>query len=79
MKSSLESLTPKEKKALALIYGTDGYKALERVHELEKHGLGQDALVAPTMEAVNYLKGRAFQSKFLLSLIKDCFKQTEKS
>lgn len=74
MKSTLDKLSSKEREALARLYETDGYAALKRLHQLEIAGLGQDALVASSMEAKEFLHGRAHQSKVLVELIREAYK-----
>jgi hypothetical protein len=78
MKSTLEQLTSKEKDALARLYETEGYKVLKKIHDLEIRGLGKDALDAPSMETLHFLRGRAQQSTITLKLIRDLFKKSNK-
>jgi len=79
MKSVLDSLSAKEKEALALLYDTEGYTALKKLHRLSVQGLGKDALAAPDLETVRFLAGRARQSKITLDLIREIYLQVNKS
>lgn len=76
MKSTLEQLSAKEREALARLCDTDGYKVLKKIHELELIGLGKDALGASNMEEVNFLRGRAHQSKVTIELIRAEYKKS---
>lgn len=78
MKSTLDQLTKNEKEALARWYESDGYKALKRLRDLELVGMGADALAAPSMEQVSYLKGRAFQWKAVVEVIHHIYKESQK-
>lgn len=78
MKSTLDQLSPKDKEDLALLYDSDGYQALKKLNKLEQIGLGADALMATTMEDVKYLKGRSYQWKVIIQIIRDIYKQVNK-
>lgn len=79
MKSTVEQLTPKDRKALALFYETDAYNALKRFAELEVSALGVDALSQTEITQVHYLRGRATWASELCKLIREIYKTTEKS
>lgn len=79
MKSTVEQLSPKDKKALALFYETDAYSALKHFAELEITALGVDALIQTEITQVHYLRGRASWANELCILIRKISKETEKS
>lgn len=79
MKSTVEQLSPKDRKALALFYQTDAYNALVHFAELEITTLGVDALSQTEITQVHYLRGRAAWAKELCILIRKISKETEKS
>jgi hypothetical protein len=74
MKSTLEKLSKNEKAALAHLYGTDGFKALERFCELDTIGIGRDALVAQDMNRVSFLKGQVYMLEHIPALIRELHK-----
>lgn len=78
MKSTVEALSGKERDALALFYGTDAFQAFRRLCQIEIEGLGKDALAATTMDAVNFLKGRASFAKELPKLLEEIYKENKK-
>jgi len=71
----MDQLSPIEKEALALFYETDAYKALDKFCKLDVVGLGRDALVAPSMEQVMYLKGKAYMAEHIPKLIRQLYKE----
>lgn len=78
MRSTIDQLSPAEKKALALWYDTASYKALLHLAELEVQGLAADALIAPNMEQVRYLHGRSSWAADIFKLVKELYKQSNK-
>lgn len=78
MKSTLDQLTDSEREALAHFYELPGYKALVKLHNLELVGLGKDALASPDFENVQYLRGRAHQSKVNVEIIREVYKAVNK-
>lgn len=71
-------MSHKDREALARLYGTDGFKALEKFCELDVLGLGRDALVATDMNRVSFLKGEAYILEHLPQLIHQLYKEMDK-
>jgi hypothetical protein len=78
MKSTIDLLSQKDREALASFHGSDAFNALKKLHDATVIGLGKDALIAQTLEEVKFLNGRAYQSKVILSLIKEIHKLVDK-
>ena len=75
MKSTLDGLNISEKKALAHWYGTDSYKALEKLAKLEVEGLAADALKATSMEEIRRLQGRSSWAVDIFKLLRQLHKE----
>lgn len=78
MKDSVQQLTPKEREALALWYDSASYKALLRLAEVDVAGLAADALNAPNLEQVKYLKGRADWAVDIFKLLQENYRKSQK-
>lgn len=74
-KSTIDQLTLNEKKALAHWYGTDTYKALEKLARAEVAALGEDALAATDIEHLRRLQGRAAWAVDFFRLLKLIYTQ----
>lgn len=79
MKSTVEQLSAKDRKALALFYDTDAYNALKHFAELEITSLGKDALGQTDITQVHYFRGRAAWASELCKLIRQISKETDKN
>lgn len=79
MKSTLDSLTPNDKEALAHLYELPGYKALVKLCNLEIKGLAADCLASQNMEMVKYLSGQATMAAKLPKLIRQLYKEKDES
>ena len=78
MKSTIELLSPTDRKALALFYGTPAYAALERLVKLERLELAKDAIEQTDILIVRYLHGGSVNLQKILRTVKDIHKSTEK-
>ena len=78
MKSTQDSLSHKEKEALALFYDTDAYRALVHIRDIEVSGLGADAILSDTQERTNYIRGQVVWANNLIKMIEDLYKQSQK-
>lgn len=79
MKSTQDSLSQKEKEALALFYDSDAHRALIHIRDVEVSGLAADALLADSQERTMYLRGQTVWANNLLKMIEDIYKQSQKS
>lgn len=78
MKSTVEQLTPKDRKLLALFYETDTYASLKRLCELERVQLAKDAIDLRDIADVRYYSGQAASLKKLFGTLKDNYKSIDK-
>lgn len=78
MKSVFDDLTIQERKALAHLYETDGYKALKKAMEVLRVNAATHALDAPTFEEVKHLQGQAHGLKQLHQNLKELHKSLSK-
>lgn len=78
MKSTQDSLSPKEKEALALFYDSAAHRALIHIRDIEVSGLAADALLSDTQERTMYLRGQTVWANQLLKMIEDIYKQSQK-
>lgn len=76
MKSTVEQLTPKDRKTLSTFYETDTYAALKRLCELERDELARDAIEQRDIAEVRYMHGQAMSLKKLFQTIKDLNKKS---
>lgn len=79
MRSSVEQLSIGEQRALAQLYGTDGYKALVHLCKLEVEGLGKDALASTEHEQTRWLGGQANMAVKIPKIIRELSKATDKN
>ncbi len=77
MKSTVEQLTPDERKALVLFYDTKAYEAFKRLCELEIEGLGKDALGSTEHSQTRWFGGQANMAAKLPKLIRELHKESE--
>lgn len=78
MKSTLEQLSSKEREALAHLYGTDAFKALRKLIDVERLELAKDHVGQTDILQVRYLSGQSDGLKKLVLTVRDVHKQSEK-
>ncbi len=78
MRSTLEQLSEKERKALANFYGTDAEKALRKLIDLERLNLAKDHVDQVDILQVRYLSGAAHSLKQLVFTLKTNYKDNNK-
>lgn len=78
MKSTLEQLSAGERKALALFYDTDAFKALRKLVDVERLELAKDHVDQTDIMQVRYLSGQASSLKKLILTLGENHKQSEK-
>lgn len=78
MKTPLESLKLNEREALALWYGSDSYKALEKLAELSKTSLMKEHVGSLDILRVRYLTGGIGSLNKLLLDLKGNYKSKNK-
>lgn len=78
MKTPLESLTLNERESLALWYGSESHKALEKLAELSKTILMKEHVGQLDITQVRYLTGGIGSLNKLLKDVKDNYKSKNK-
>ena len=79
MKSTLEQLSANERKALALWYDSDAYKAFKKICRLEIQGLGKDALGSPSHDQTRFYGGQAAMAAKLPKIVKSLYDESVKN
>ena len=78
MKSTVEQLSPAERKALALWYDTESYKAHKKLCKLEIEGLGKDALGSQSHDETRFYSGQASMAAKLPKIVKNIYEDSVK-
>ena len=78
MRSSVEQLTPSERKALILWYDTEAFKAFKQFCKLEIEGLGKDALDSPSHDMTRFYSGQANMAAKMPKMIRALYEESNK-
>ena len=78
MKSTVEQLTPAERKALVLFYETPAYQALRRLIDIERLELAKDHVDLTEILQVRYLSGQVASLKKLAGTLQELYKDDKK-
>lgn len=78
MKSTVEHLTPAERKALVLFYDTPAYQALRHLVDLERLELAKDHVDQTDILQVRYLSGQTAGLKKLVGTLVTIYKDSNK-
>lgn len=78
MKSTVEQLTAEERKALALFYDTEAYKALEKLIGFEKTQYAEQHVGQLEIGQIRYLTGMVGSLNKLLNLLQENYKESVK-
>lgn len=78
MKSTLDQLSEKERKALALWYGTETHKAFEKLLRIDGLELAKDHVGVSDINLIRFLSGQAYALDALLKVLKENYKKNIK-
>lgn len=76
--SVISKLPPKDKKALALFFETDGYAGLRKLVNLVRKNAADQALRSPDHETTKWLQGQAYACDRLIDEIEKNYKLDQK-
>lgn len=79
MSTIVSRLAPKDKRALALFYETDGYIGLKKLVNLVKKNAADQALKSPNHETTKWLQGQAYTCDRLIDELEKVYKSEQKS
>lgn len=79
MKSTVELLTPEERKALVLFYDTRAHKALIQLIQNERLELAKDHVDQTDINQVRYLSGQVASLKKLAGTLKSLYQESLKN
>lgn len=76
MKSTVEQLSPADRKALALWYDSNSYNAFRRLIDIERIELAKDAIDQIDIKQVRYISGQAASLKRLVGTLRQIYKES---